>query len=235
MSAPLRHLAIIMDGNGRWAQAHGKPRLSGHRAGAETVERVLDWCRESGVRYLTLYAFSTENWKRSKEEVSGLMSLFGTFLRTKGEKLVKRGVRFRVIGRREDLSASLVRKIESLERRTEGFDESQLILAVSYGGRAEMAAAAQRYAHDCATGAVDPSEPLTEESFSRYLYAPDVPDPDLIVRTSGEFRLSNFLLWQCAYSEFHATPTLWPDFSRADFDDALAAYASRRRRLGGRP
>ncbi len=235
MSVPLRHLAIIMDGNGRWAQAHGKPRLSGHRAGAETVERVLDWCRECGVRYLTLYAFSTENWKRSKKEVGGLMSLFGTFLRTKGEKLVKRGVRFRVIGRREDLSPSLVKKIESLERRTKHFAECELILAVSYGGRAEIVAAAQRYARDCAAGLADPSAPLAEESFARRLYAPDVPDPDLIVRTSGEFRLSNFLLWQCAYAEFHATPTMWPDFSRADFDEALAAYASRRRRLGGRP
>jgi len=235
MNKSLRHLAVIMDGNGRWAQAHGKQRLAGHRAGAETVERVLDWCRDAGIRYLTLYAFSTENWKRSKEEVSGLMGLLGVFLRSKGGKLVKNRVRFRVIGRREDLSRSLVAKIEDLERRTEAFDECQLILAISYGGRAEIAAAAQRYAQDCVAGRVDPSEPLAEESFTRYLYAPDVPDPDLIVRTSGEFRLSNFLLWQCAYSEFHSTTTLWPDFSKDDFDAALAAYSSRNRRLGGRP
>lgn len=235
MNAPLKHLAVIMDGNGRWAERNGKPRIAGHRAGAETVERVLDWCKEYGVRYLTLYAFSTENWKRSEEEVSGLMSLFGMFLRTKGAKLAKKGVRFRVIGRREDLSPSLLKKIESLERRTENSDECELILAVSYGGRAEIAAAARRYAQDCVAGAADASEALSEEAFSRYLYAPDVPDPDLIIRTSGEFRLSNFLLWQCAYAEFHATDVLWPDFSKKDFDEALAVYAARRRRLGGRP
>ncbi len=224
-----------MDGNGRWAEAHGKPRAAGHRAGAENVERVLNMCRDAGVRYLTLYAFSTENWKRSQEEVGALMSLFATFLRTKGARLAKNNVRFRVIGRREDLSPSLLKSIEALERKTAANDGCELILAVSYGGRAEIAAAAQKYARACAEGCADLSEPLTEEALSGYLYAPDVPDPDLIVRTSGEFRLSNFLLWQCAYAEFHATPTLWPDFSKEDFDAALAAYASRKRRLGGRP
>ncbi len=235
MSAPLRHLAIIMDGNGRWAEAHGKPRAAGHRAGAEKVEQVLNWCRDAGVRYLTLYAFSTENWKRSQEEVGALMSLFATFLRTKGSRLAKNNVRFRVIGRREDLSPTLVKSIESLENKTAANDGCELILAVSYGGRAEIAAAAQKYARACAEGRADLSEPLAEDVLSGYMYAPEVPDPDLIVRTSGEFRLSNFLLWQCAYAEFHATPTLWPDFSKEDFDAALAAYASRRRRLGGRP
>ena len=235
MKEPLRHLAMIMDGNGRWAESRGKPRLAGHRAGAEAVERVLGWCLDAGIRYLTLYAFSTENWKRSRDEVSGLMRLLGVFLRSKAGMLIKKRIRFRVMGRREDLPKTIAAKIDALERRTESFDECQLILAISYGGRAEIAAAAQRYAQDCMAGSVDPAEPLAEESFARYLYAPDVPDPDLIVRTSGEFRLSNFLLWQCAYAEFHATSTLWPDFSKDDFDAALAAYASRRRRRGGRP
>ena len=235
MNSVLQHLAIIMDGNGRWAAAHNKPRVAGHRAGADMVERVLGWCRDSDVKYLTLYAFSTENWKRSKEEVSALMKLLGVFLRTKRKKLLRDQVRFRVIGRREDLPAPLVEKIESLERETESFDGHQLILALSYGGRAEIASAAQKYAQACAAGLADPSNPLSEDDFARYLYAPDIPDPDLIVRTSGEFRLSNFLLWQCAYAEFYATPVFWPDFSKEEFDAALAAYASRSRRMGGRP
>ena len=191
--------------------------------------------RDAGIGYLTLYAFSTENWKRSKSEVGGLMGLLSEFLLKKAERIVNDGVRFRVIGRREDLSESLVKGIADLERRTEGFGGTQLILAISYGGRAEIAAAARRYAQDCVAGLEDPGKPLSEEDFARRLYAPDVPDPDLVVRTSGEFRLSNFLLWQCAYAEFHSTPVLWPDFSKSDFDAALAAYASRRRRLGGRP
>ena len=235
MAEKPKHLAVIMDGNGRWAEAHGRPRLEGHRAGAETAGRDLGWCRDVGIGYLTLYAFSTENWKRSKDEVGGLMGLLSEFLLKKAERLVRDGVRFRVIGRREDLSESLVKGIADLERRTEGFVGTLLILAISYGGRAEIAAAARRYAQDCAAGLADPEKPLTEEDFASRLYAPDVPDPDLVIRTSGEFRLSNFLLWQCAYAEFHCTPVLWPDFSKADFDAALAAYASRRRRLGGRP
>lgn len=235
MTVNIRHIAFIMDGNGRWAAAHGKPRIAGHRAGADMVERVLGWCRDAGINYLTLYAFSTENWKRSEEEVAGLMKLLGLFLRTKRKKLIRDKVRFRVIGRREDLPAPLVEKIESLERETAAFDGHQLILALSYGGRAEIVSAAQKYARDCAAGRADPSRPLSEDAFSGYLYAPDIPDPDLIVRTSGEFRLSNFLLWQCAYAEFHSTPVFWPDFSKEDFDAALAAYASRSRRMGGRP
>jgi len=234
MKKPLRHLAVIMDGNGRWAEARGLPRIKGHSAGADAVERVLGWCKEAGIEYLTLYAFSTENWKRSRGEVNGLMRLLGVFLGTKGGKLVREKVRFRAIGRMDDLPPSVVGKIRALERRTESFGSPQLILALSYGGRAEIVDAARRYAQDCASGAADADAPLSEEAFARYLYAPDVPDPDLIVRTSGELRLSNFLLWQCAYAEFHSTPVLWPDFSREDFDAALAAYASRKRRLGGR-
>lgn len=229
-----RHVAMIMDGNGRWAQSRGKPRIDGHRAGAKTVLRVIDWCMERGIGYLTLYAFSTENWKRSAEEVGGLMNLMGTLLRTKVGLFVKKNVRIRVVGRRSDLPSSLQRQIEAAERKTAQCDGLQLLIAVSYGGRAEIAAAAQRYACDVRDGKVDAAEPPSDETFRRYLYAPDVPDPDLVVRTSGEFRLSNFLLWQCAYAEFWATPTLWPDFSKDDFDAALKAYAVRERRMGGR-
>lgn len=229
-----KHVAMIMDGNGRWAQARGKIRLEGHRAGARTVQRVIGWCLERGVKYLTLYAFSTENWKRSEEEVGGLMGLMGQVIKAKASSLLKANVRVRVIGRREDLPPTLQRKIDSVERRTAGCDGLQLLVAISYGGRAEIAAAAQAYARDVRDGRADASEPPSDDVFRRYLYAPDVPDPDLIVRTSGEFRLSNFLLWQSAYSEFWATPVLWPDFSKDDFDAALSAYSARDRRMGGR-
>ena len=218
-----RHLAIIMDGNGRWAVSRGRPRLAGHRAGARTLERVLDWCADAGVEILTVFAFSTENWKRSRAEVAGLMKLLGQFLREKGTKLMRDRIRFRVIGRREDLSPSLRRRIEALETETAGF-RRQLVVALSYGGRAEIVAAARKFAL---------LDEQTEETFASCLYAPDLPDPDLVVRTSGEFRLSNFLLWQCAYSEFYVTDVLWPDFDRVTFDRALASYARRDRRMGG--
>ena len=220
-----------MDGNGRWAKARGKPRLAGHRAGVDTVERVLGYCSDAGVKYLTLYAFSTENWKRPAAEVSGLMKLFSLYLKRKLSLFKKKKVRLRVIGRRSDLAAPLQKEIERVERETAHFDR-QLILAVSYGGRAEIAAAARRIAEEARAGTLDPAD-VDEKFFAGRLYAPDVPDPELIVRTSGEMRVSNFLLWECAYSEFYITPVLWPDFDRAEFDRALAAYAMRERRLGG--
>lgn len=218
-----RHVAIIMDGNGRWAIARGKPRLEGHRAGARTLSHVLDWCGEMGVEILTVYAFSTENWRRPRDEVSGLMDLLGVFLSRERARLMRDRVRFRVIGRRSDLSPGLQRRIAALEAETAAFTR-QLVVALSYGGRAEIVEAAVRFAD---------SPEKTEEAFARCLYAPDLPDPDLVVRTSGELRLSNFLLWQVAYSEFYVTDVLWPDFGRADFDAALAAYARRDRRHGG--
>ena len=230
-SAPPVHIAVIMDGNGRWAIARGKNRLAGHRAGVDALERTLHWCREAGVKVLTAYAFSTENWRRPEKEVSGLMKLFSTFIRMKGRKLVRDRVRFRVIGRREDLSPALVAAITRLEEQTASF-EQQLVLAVSYGGRAEIADAARRLVADAAAGRLRP-EDVDEAYVAGCLYAPDLPDPDLIIRTSGEQRISNFLLWECAYSEFYFTDRLWPDFSRADFDAALAAYAARDRRKGG--
>lgn len=214
-----------MDGNGRWALARGKARLFGHHAGAKALERVLDWCGEVGVEILTVYAFSTENWKRPKDEVDGLMRLFGVFIKNRRAKLMADRVRFRVIGRREDLSPSLRRKIAELEAATAHF-KRQLVVAVSYGGRAEIVDAAKRFAEL-------PAEERTEAAFSRCLYAPDLPDPDLIVRTSGEFRLSNFLLWQCAYSELFVTDIPWPEFDRTEFDRALTSYSRRERRMGG--
>ena len=229
-----RHVAIIMDGNGRWAVARGKIRLEGHRAGAKKVLEVIDWCLESGVDFLTLYAFSTENWKRPAQEVDGLMKLMGLLLRTKTELFVKKNVRLRVIGRKRDLSLPLQRQIAAAEKRTEKCDALNLQVAVSYGARAEIADAAMRYAQDVRDGKADASVALSDEAFRQYLYAPDVPDPDLIVRTSGEFRLSNFLLWQSAYAEFWRTDSLWPDFGRNEFDAALEAFSSRERRMGGR-
>ena len=223
MNRVLRHLAVIMDGNGRWALARGKPRLAGHRAGAQTLEHMLDWCGEAGIEILTVYAFSTENWRRPRAEVAGLMRLLGRFLREQRSKLLRDRVRFRVIGRRSDLSPSLQRRIAELEAETAAFPR-QLVVALSYGGRAEILEAACRFAQQ---------PERTEEAFAACLYAPDLPDPDLVLRTSGEFRLSNFLLWQCAYSELYVTDVLWPDFSREDFNRAIAEYSRRDRRMGG--
>ena len=219
-----RHVAIIMDGNGRWATARGKRRGEGHVAGAKTLSNVLRWCGERGIRYLTVYAFSTENWKRPKEEVDGLMRLFVTMLKSKTKDFLKNHVRFRMVGRRGDLPKRLLGEIERLEAKTASF-ERQFLVALSYGGRAEIV--------DAANAAIARGEPVTEETFKTFLYAPDVPDPDLVIRTSGERRTSNFLLWETAYAEYHFTETLWPDFSEADLDAALADYASRHRRKGG--
>ena len=218
------HVAMIMDGNGRWALERGKKRGEGHKAGAKTLGDVLTWCGDRGIKYLTVYAFSTENWKRPKEEVDGLMDLFARMLKTKERSFMKNKVRFRMIGRRGDLSKKLLSVIEHLEKKTAHF-ERQFIVAISYGGRAEIV--------DAMNAAMKKGEPLTEETFRNYLYAPDVPDPDLVIRTSGELRTSNFLLWETAYSEYYFTDVLWPDFSEAELDKALEAYAQRHRRKGG--
>jgi len=230
-----------MDGNGRWAKAHHKPRLAGHKAGADTLDRVMHYCKESGIEYLTVYAFSTENWKRSKEEVSGLMKLLSAFIKSKEKTLVKEGVRFRVIGRRTDLSAKLQKEIAALEEKTKG-GSFTLVVALSYGGRDEIVRAVERIlAAKNAKNAKDLCGLCElcgfenpEELVSGFLDTADIPDPDLIVRTSGELRLSNFLLWQAAYAEFYFTDVLWPDFDRAEFDKALANFGNRERRMGGR-
>ena len=188
----------------------------------------MHWCREAGIRYLTVYAFSTENWKRSEEEVSGLMRLLSEYIHSKEAELVANGVRFRVIGRRSDLSPKLRDEIAALEEKTKG-GEFTLLVALSYGGRDEIVRAAKRFA---ASGLS--ADALDESAFARFMDAPDVPDPDLVIRTSGELRTSNFLLWETAYSEYYFTPVYWPDFDRAEFDRALASFATRERRMGGR-
>jgi undecaprenyl diphosphate synthase len=226
-----QHIAMIMDGNGRWAKQFGKPRLAGHEAGAETVRRVMEFCRVAGVRYLTLYAFSTENWSRPPDEVAGLMDLLGGFISRYESDLIERKVRLRIIGNRDDLSSELRSALVRVEESTKHF-EQQVIIALSYSGRNELTRAIRKIVDDVGAGKHTPVE-INETLISSYLDAPDVPDPDLIVRTSGEFRISNFLLWQCAYSEFYFTPILWPDFSEADFKAALESYAARDRRYGG--
>ena len=223
----MEHLAIIMDGNGRWAKARHLPRLMGHKAGADALDRVMHYCKDAGIRYLTVYAFSTENWKRSAEEVSGLMTLLSTYIKSKEKELVEKGVRFRVIGRRSDLSEKLQAEIAALEEKTKGGDFT-LVVALSYGGRDEIVRAALRFAREYKEGAAP------EAAFGRCLDTADIPDPDLIIRTSGEQRLSNFLLWQAAYAEFYFTDVLWPDFDKAEFDRALDSFSKRERRMGGR-
>jgi len=225
------HIAIIMDGNGRWARQRGLSRLKGHEAGAETVRCVIRYCRDAGVKYLTLYAFSTENWARPPAEVLGLMSLLKKFLRDNEPELHEHQVRLRVIGRRSDLESAIVRKLERVERATAAYTRGQLILALSYSGRTELVQATRAIAEEVKRGALRP-EAIDEAAITAHLYAPDVPDPDLIVRTSGEMRISNFLLWQCSYSEFYVTPVLWPDFREPDFRAVLEAYQQRQRRYG---
>ena len=217
----MEHLAIIMDGNGRWAEKRHLPRIMGHRAGAEALDRCMHYCKAAGIRYLTVYAFSTENWKRSEEEVTGLMKLLSGFVHSKEKELLAEGVRFRVIGRRSDLSEKLQAEIAALEEKTKAGDFT-LIVALSYGGREEIVRAAMKFRGG------------TEEDFANCLDTAGLPDPDLVIRTSGEQRISNFLLWQSAYSEYYFTETLWPDFDQVEFDRALASYAKRERRMGGR-
>jgi len=220
------HVAIIMDGNGRWARRKGLPRVEGHRKGAEVVENVVRWSAEFGIKYLTLYTFSTENWKRPKEEVEFLFSLLVEKLETKALELIKENVRLRFMGRLEDLPEKLKNKCREAEEMTKSNDGLNLIIALNYGGRAEIVDAVERILREGITE-------VNEEGFRKYLYLPDVPDPDLIIRTSGEMRLSNFLLWQSAYSELYFTEKLWPDFTKDDFIKALEDYSKRERRFGG--
>jgi len=226
-----RHVAIIMDGNGRWARGRGLPRLRGHEAGAESISAALRACRDLGIRYLTLYAFSVENWVRPKAEVAGLMALLRRFLRAREEELHANRTRLRAIGRLDDLPAPARGELQRVMDSTAHFTDRHLVLALSYGGRAEIADAARRIAERVKAGALDPAA-VDEAAVAANLYAPDIPDPDLMIRTSGEVRLSNFLLWQLSYAEFHFTPTLWPDFREADLAAAVAEYRRRHRRFG---
>ena len=226
-----RHVAVIMDGNGRWAKRRLQPRLFGHRAGAESLRAVLRACREHGVEYLTVYAFSTENWVRPAEEISGLMALLKTFLKKDEHELHENQVRLRVTGRIQDLPKAVRAELERVMEATKNYEKGHLILALSYGGRTEIVDAVRVIAAKAKAGEIDPAQ-IDEALVARHLYLPDVPDPDLMIRTSGELRLSNFLLWELSYAEFYFVDTLWPDFREADFAQALAEYSRRRRRFG---
>ena len=227
-----RHVAIIMDGNGRWATQRGRPRLFGHHAGARRVREVVERCPEIGVEYLTIFAFSTENWKRTQVEVAGLMSLFRRYITKEARALKEFGVRVRFIGDRVRLDKKLVRLMDELETLTEDNDVVHLTIALNYGGRDEVARATKRLARDVALGLLDP-ENVDEETLPKYLDTCVLPDPDLVIRTSGEARISNFLLWQSAYAEYEFIDTLWPDFSAEEFSMLCAAYGGRERRYGG--
>lgn len=225
------HIACIMDGNGRWAHKRSLPRRAGHRAGADTVERCVDFCIAHGIPWLTLYAFSSENWNRPKAEVQALMLLLHEFLKKRLRDMQKKGVRLHAIG---DISRLPKRTREMLERsieQTAGNTTVNLVLALSYGSRAEITGAARKIAEKIAAGELQP-EAVTEETFSRHLDTAGMPDPDLLIRTSGEMRISNFLLWQISYTEIYVTDTLWPDFMEQDMEVALKDYARRSRRFG---
>lgn len=220
-----KHIAIIMDGNGRWAKRKGLPRTYGHKAGADTLRKIVTECGKIGVKYLTVYAFSTENWKRSKEEIEALMFLFKTYLKNEKKTLMKNNVRFLVSGREEGVKKSLLDEIRKLEEETKNNTGLTLNIAFNYGGRAEIVDAVNKLLKDG-------KESIDEEDISKALYR-DIPDPELVIRTSGEFRISNFLLWQIAYSEIYITDVHWPDFNEKSLEEAIESYNKRDRRFGG--
>ena len=229
-----RHVAIIMDGNGRWAQARGKPRLFGHHAGAKRVREIVEACPGQGVKYLTIFAFSTENWKRTQTEVAGLMSLFRRYIAREARALFNERVRVRFIGDRIKLDEKLVSLMDELELLTSGNDRVHLTIALNYGGRDEVARATKRLAREVKAGRLDP-ERVDAETLAKYLDTYVLPDPDLVIRTSGEARISNFLLWQSAYAEYQFIDTLWPDFTATIFAEVIGEYAKRERRFGTVP
>ena len=225
-----RHIAIILDGNGRWAKKRGLPRTAGHAAGAETFRKIALYCRDIGVDYLTVYAFSTENWKRPSEEVRTIMRLLDKYLHEAIETMERDGMKMRIFGDVSGLSPQLQALAHTADEIADRVDGFQANICLNYGGRDEIVHAARRYAEDLAAGRAGE---LTEESFGSYLYSAGIPDPDLMIRPGGEQRLSNFLLWQCAYAEFYFTDVLWPDFTPAELDKAIAVFRSRDRRYGG--
>jgi undecaprenyl diphosphate synthase len=228
---PPRHVAIIMDGNGRWAKQRGLPRTAGHKRGAEAVRNAVQAARKLGISYLTLFGFSSENWKRPEGEVRALMGLLRIYLRSEVEELHKNGVRLRILGERSRLDPDIVRLIEGAEARTAANTELTLLLALSYGSRQELVSAARKLAIDARDGKIDP-EAIDEDAFTDRLFTAGLPDPDLLIRTSGEYRISNFLLWQCAYAEMLFVDVLWPDFGEADLDRAVRDFICRDRRYG---
>ncbi len=227
-----RHVAIIMDGNGRWAQERGLPRIEGHRRGANSVDRVISAALSSGIPYVTLYAFSLENWKRPKEEVGFLFDFLISYLDAKIEELTEKEIALNVIGRISMLPGNLVEKLNDVIELTKGFDKLTLTLALSYGGRGEIIDAVKAIVRDSLSGGISPDD-IDEEMFGKYLYDSSLPDPDLVIRTSGELRISNFLLWQSSYSELYFFEKYWPDFNEFDFFEALKDYSARKRKFGG--
>ena len=227
-----RHIAIIMDGNGRWAKNRGLPRTAGHAAGAEAFRNIANYCRTLGVEYLTVYAFSTENWKRSEGEINGIMTLLGKYLEEALRDMQKNHVRFCFFGDLSRLSPRLRRLCEEAQAKSKGFQDVQVNFCLNYGGRDELVKACREFAADVKNGLCEPGD-LTEEKLASYLYSKDVPDPELIIRPSGEMRTSNFLLWQSAYSEYVFMNVLWPDFGPAELDAAIEEYRRRNRRFGG--
>lgn len=226
------HVAIILDGNGRWAKAKGMPRTYGHVKGCENLEKICSIAKELGVKYLTVYAFSTENWKRSKDEVDGLMKLFRNYMKKCLKIARDNKMRVRVIGEPSVFDEDLQARIRELEEYSSQFDELHFQIALNYGSRDEIKRAVQELAKDVKRGALDP-ELITEETISGYLDTKGLPDPDLLIRTSGEERLSNFLMWQLAYTEFYFTDVAWPDFNKAEFEKAIWKFNQRDRRYGG--
>jgi undecaprenyl diphosphate synthase len=227
----LTHIAIIMDGNGRWAKQRGLPRAEGHRAGAESVREVMEACKELGVKYLTLYAFSSENWNRPEAEIEALMALLDRFLDEKAEELDKQNVRLRAIGELSRLPASTRERLTRIQEHTKDNDAMTLVLALSYGAREEITAAARAIAEAAIAGTISPDE-ITPELFANHLHTAGIPDPDLLIRTSGEMRVSNFLLWQISYSEIVIVKKMWPDFRQGDLFAAVEEYKGRHRRFG---
>ena len=228
-----RHVAIIMDGNGRWAKQHGLERVEGHRAGAVAVKNLVESIKQIGIQYLTLYAFSTENWKRSKEEVDALMELLVEFIDANMHLLMDNDLRLLVSGRIDGLPEKAREKLKEAIRKSRENTKGTIIFALNYGGRAEIADAAKKIAEKVKKGEIDPDQ-IDEKLFAQNLYLPEVPDPDLLIRTSGELRLSNFLLWELSYSEIYVTDTYWPDFDLAEMNKAIDAFQKRNRRFGGR-
>lgn len=226
-----RHIAIILDGNGRWAKRRGLPRTAGHMAGAETFRRIATYCKNIGVEYLTVYAFSTENWKRPEEEVGTIMKLLGRYLDEAIRTMEKDHIRMKVFGELARLSPKLREMVDRTDEISQHYQGFQANICLNYGGRDEIIHAARRYVRDYAEGRVQGE--LSEEQFGNYLYSAGIPDPDLLIRPGGEMRISNFLLWQCAYTEFYFTDVLWPDFTPEELDKAIAEFNRRDRRYGG--
>lgn len=227
-----KHVAIILDGNGRWAEKRGLPRSAGHREGAKTVKKTVETAYDLGIRYLTFFAFSSENWSRPKEEVDELMRLYMEYLKSAENDTSGKDIRVRIIGSRNGLSQEMIDQIDKIEKNTINKNKMDLIIALNYGGRQDIVQAVKKIVDDVEKGVLD-KESITETEIQKRLYTEDIPDPDLLIRTSGEMRISNFLIWQCSYTEFYFPEVLWPDFKEKHFMDAILEYQRRNRRFGG--